>query len=61
MTRNVDVAVIGFDHQVNMQRTVRELVPDEELADMQTIEDTSHITIATLNAQSDAIHAGSEG
>ncbi|GED72290.1 hypothetical protein BRE01_59920 [Brevibacillus reuszeri] len=50
--RNVDVAVIGFDHQVNMQRTVRELVPDEELADMQTIEDTSHITIATLNAQS---------
>ncbi|MFE1625367.1 S8 family serine peptidase [Brevibacillus reuszeri] len=50
--RSVDIAVVGFDQQVNMRRTVTDLVPEEEIEAIQTMEDASHITIATMNAQS---------
>ncbi len=45
----VEVAVIGFDQNVDMVRTVSRLADDADMAGLATPEDAPHISIATMN------------
>ncbi|MDF2679680.1 MAG: putative protease precursor [Brevibacillus sp.] len=47
----VEVAVVGFDRQVNMQRTVNSMSMQGSVRDLQTLDDAKHISVATMSGQ----------
>ncbi|WP_330218855.1 S8 family serine peptidase [Brevibacillus choshinensis] len=47
----VEVAVVGFDRQVNMQRTVNSLSMQGSVKDLQALDDAKHISVATMSGQ----------
>lgn len=49
--RDVEVAVIGFDRRVDMRRTVNSLTLRDDVEDMQTPDDSEHISIGTMSGE----------
>lgn len=49
---DVEVAVIGFDHRVDMERTLKRIVKDGEARQVKSLEEAPHISMARLSGRS---------
>lgn len=49
--KEVEVAVVGFDRQVNMQRTISSLSVMSSAQDMQSVDEAKHISVGTMSGQ----------